>query len=254
MSHLRVRRPDLSFDVRWHAVVPSTMDLASAAAAAGTPAGFVALADHQTAGRGRRGHHWSSPPGAGLYFSYLARPTRLVELVTLAAGVGVREGVAEATGVWPQLKWPNDLLVGGRKLAGVLAEGANLATPAASVVIGVGINVGPAVYPADVAERATDLRTASGRDVPRFALFVSVLEHLRDALTALEAGRVSDILRRWREASPLAVGAEVSWTIDGGEAHGVTAGIDDAGALLVRTASGVERIVAGELRWRLPDS
>jgi BirA family biotin operon repressor/biotin-[acetyl-CoA-carboxylase] ligase len=254
LGHLASRRPDLAFDVRWFDAVASTMDVAASAAANGVPAGFVALADRQTAGRGRRGRAWSSPAGTGLYFSYLARPTRRLELVTLAAGVGVREGITAATSLWPELKWPNDLLVGSRKLAGLLAEAHYSSAADASVVIGVGVNVEPGAFAPDVVARATSLTIEAGRDVSRFGVFVAVLEHLADALATLESGNAGDILRRWRDASPLSVGTAVSWTRNGAVEHGVTAGIDDAGALLVRTASGLERIVAGELQWQIPDS
>jgi BirA family transcriptional regulator, biotin operon repressor / biotin---[acetyl-CoA-carboxylase] ligase len=254
LQRLFTRRPDLALDVRWHDSVTSTMDVAAAAAAGGAPAGFVAAADQQTAGRGRRGHAWSSPPGAGLYFSYLARPTRHLELVTLAAGIGVQEGVAAATGLRAQLKWPNDLLVERRKLAGLLAEGAHLGTPEAAVVVGVGLNVKPGAYPPEIAVRATSLAAELGRDVPRFPLFAAVIERLADTFAALDAGAASDILRRWRHASPLAVGAPVSWTTNGVDRHGITAGIDDAGALLVQTEGSLERVIAGELQWHLPDS
>jgi len=253
LAQLGARRPDLVFDARWFASVGSTMDEAARAAEVGSDAGWVAIADQQTAGRGRRGHAWASPPGAGLYFSYLARPTRNVGLVTLAAGVGVREGVARATGLQAHLKWPNDLLVGRRKLAGVLAEGGGIGTPAAAVAIGVGINVRPAAYPPDVASRATSLESALGRPVSTAAVLVAVLEQLADTLAALEANRTGDILRAWRAASPSAAGTAVTWSDSGGEKSGVTAGIDDEGALLVRTPIGLERVIAGELDWHLPD-
>jgi BirA family biotin operon repressor/biotin-[acetyl-CoA-carboxylase] ligase len=254
LGHLASRRPEHAFDVRWFDTVESTMNVAAMAAAEGEQAGFVAIADRQTAGRGRRGREWSSPSGAGLYFSYLARPTRYVELVTLAAGVAVLGGIAASTGLIAHLKWPNDVLVGSRKLAGLLAEGAHLATPEASVVIGIGINLQPAAHPPDVDGRATNLQAVLGRDVSRFDVFAAVLEQLADTLAALEAGRAGDILRRWRDASPLAAGTRVEWTKDGVDVDGVTAGIDESGALLVETASGLERVIAGELRWQLPDS
>jgi BirA family biotin operon repressor/biotin-[acetyl-CoA-carboxylase] ligase len=209
------------------------------------------VADQQTAGRGRRGRTWCSPPGAGLYFSYLARPVRHVELLTLAAGVGILDGIAATTGLRPGLKWPNDLLVGPRKLAGLLAEGTRLGSPDASVTIGLGLNLEPAAYPPDVAERATNLRMALGHGVPRFELFAALVEHLADALRRLEARGAGDILQAWRAASPTAVGTAVSWTDGGRERRGVTAGIDDTGALLVDTSAGIERIIAGELQWRL---
>jgi BirA family biotin operon repressor/biotin-[acetyl-CoA-carboxylase] ligase len=244
----------LPLDLQWFDTVESTMSVAAAAAADGAPAGRIVIADQQTAGRGRRGHAWISPPGVGLYFSYLARPARHVELITLAAGVGVRDGIAAATGLLAELKWPNDLLTGSRKLAGLLAEGQHLSRPEASVVIGVGVNVAPAAYPSEVALRATNLESETGCEISRFSVFAAVLEHLADALRALDAGNAGDILRRWREASPLAVGATVRWVKDGVEEQGVTAGIDDSGALLVRTSTAVERVIAGELQWELPGS
>ena len=251
LDGLAARRPDLSFDVRWLDAVPSTMDVVAQAAASGVAAGYVVVADQQTAGRGRRGRTWCSPPGAGLYFSYLARPTRHLELVTLAAGVGVLGGIVAATGFRPQLKWPNDLLVGPRKLAGLLAEGAHLGSAEAAVTIGVGLNVEPAAYPPEVAQRATSLRDELGRAVSRDELLAAVLEQLADVLNRLEAGDVDGILQAWRAASPSAVGTLVSWADAGPEHSGVTEGIDDSGALLVRTPSGLERVIAGELVWHL---
>lgn len=251
---LGARRPDLEFDVEWFEMVPSTMDIVSAAAASGASPGFVAIAEQQTAGRGRRGHTWNSPPGAGLYFSYLARPTRHVGLMTIAAGVAVREGLARSTGVPAHLKWPNDVMVGRRKLAGLLAEGAGVGTPGASVTIGVGLNLRTASHPPDVAARATSVEAELGRPVAAAAVLVAILEQLADSLRALDDDRPGDILRAWRRASPSATGTLVTWNDGGQERTGVTAGIDDSGALLVQTASAIERVIAGELHWRLPDS
>lgn len=252
IASLIARRPDLGLDIRWHATLPSTMDAVALAATAGAPAGVAIVAGEQTAGRGRRGHTWSSPAGAGLYLSLLARPTRRIELITLAAGVGVREGIAEAAGLWPDLKWPNDLLVGRRKLAGLLAEGTHVGTGAAAVTIGAGINLRPSLYPPDVAARATCVESEIGRRVRYEAVCVTVIERLADALRDLEHGGADDILRRWRDAAPAAEGTPVTWSERGVECRGVTAGIDDSGALLVATASGVTRIIAGELTWHLP--
>jgi BirA family transcriptional regulator, biotin operon repressor / biotin---[acetyl-CoA-carboxylase] ligase len=251
LADLTKRRPNLALDLRWYASLPSTMDAVSAAAERGAAAGLVVVADEQVAGRGRRGRAWSSPPGAGLYFSYLARPARGFEVLTLAAGVAVRAGILEATGLAADLKWPNDLLVDGRKLAGLLAEAARVGTPEASVAIGVGVNLRPAAYPADVAMRATSIEAALGRAVDRGAVLAAVLEHLADTLAALEAGDAGAILHAWRAASPSGVGTPVEWSDPSGPRRGVTAGIDDRGALLVRTPAGTERIIAGELQWQL---
>jgi BirA family transcriptional regulator, biotin operon repressor / biotin---[acetyl-CoA-carboxylase] ligase len=234
-------------DVRWHASVPSTMDLAAALATGGAAHGVVVAAEQQTAGRGRRGSTWVSPPGAGLYFSLVAKPSATsLSLLTLAAGVAVREGIAAASGLQAALKWPNDLLVDKRKLAGILAEGIGIGTPEQAVIVGVGVNVQPAAYPPDVAARATSIEGELGRAVDRDALLASILDALSARLAALDQN-AGDILQAWRVASPSAVGARVEW--DGH--RGVTAGIDQDGALLVKTASGVERIIAGELHWNL---
>lgn len=242
-------------ELRRHRSLPSTMDAAASLAHDGAAHGIVVVADEQTAGRGRRGTQWSSPPGAGIYLSFIARPRHRIEavastesgsLITLAAGVGVRDGIQAATGLAADLKWPNDLLVGKRKLAGILAEGLAIGTAQQAVIIGVGINVQTAAYPPDVAARATSLEGELGRSIDREEVLESVLNSLWSRLAALERSP-SDILQAWRAASPNAIGTRVEW--DG--RHGITAGIDHNGALLVKTSAGIERIIAGELNWHL---
>ena len=248
LGALRDRRPDLRLDVRWHAAVPSTMDVASALASAGAEAGVVMGTDQQTAGRGRRGRVWESPPGAGLYFSFIARPpasaNAALPLLTLAAGVAVRHGIHAALGLAPDLKWPNDVMVGRRKLAGILAEGLSVGTASQAVVIGVGVNLQPASYPPEVAARATSLEGELGRAVERGPVLAEVLAALSDHLATLER-TPGDILQQWRAVSPSATGARVEWE----GRSGTTAGIDDSGALLIRSSSGIERVIAGELTW-----
>ena len=247
LARWREQRPDVCLDVRWHASLPSTMDAAARLAAERAPHGVVIVADEQTAGRGRRGTVWTSPAGAGLYCSFVARPSQFsLPLVTLAAGVAVHDGIAAATGMSADLKWPNDLVVGRRKLAGILAEGLAIGTPEQAVIIGVGINVQPAAYPPDVEARATSLEGELGRTIDRGEVLAAVLVSLWDRLARLEHSP-GDILQSWRAASANAVGTRVEW--DG--RHGVTAGIDDSGALLVKTTTGIERIIAGELNWHL---
>ena len=240
--------PDARFDVRRHGSLPSTMDAASALAHDGARHGVVIVAEEQTAGRGRRGAIWQSPAGAGLYLSFVARPRNAsaIALVTLAAGVAVREAIHRSTGLTADLKWPNDVIVGKRKLAGILAEGVGIGSPAPSIIIGVGVNLQPAAYSPDVAARATSIEGELGRPIDREQLFGDVLISLWNRLAALEQ-KPGDILQAWRAASPNASGTHVEW--DG--KHGTTAGIDDGGALLVKTSAGVERISAGELRWML---
>jgi BirA family transcriptional regulator, biotin operon repressor / biotin---[acetyl-CoA-carboxylase] ligase len=237
-----------AYHVHWHDSVPSTMDIAAAMAAEGAAHGVVVAAHEQTAGRGRRGSSWASPPGAGLYLSFIARPRdhRSLQLITIAAGVGVREGIERSSGLRPHVKWPNDVLIGKRKLAGILAEGHGLGTSAEAVVIGVGVNIRREAYPPDLAERATSLEDELGRDIDRDLLLAEVVSALDRRLAELHHN-AGGILQAWRSVSPTAEGTRVEW--DG--RRGVTAGIDDNGALLVKTESGVEQIIAGHLHWNL---
>jgi BirA family biotin operon repressor/biotin-[acetyl-CoA-carboxylase] ligase len=216
-------------------------------------------ADAQTDGRGRRGRHWFSPPSSGLYVSVLLTPgraaidpDRATMLVTLAAGVALAEAIETAAGLTAAIKWPNDLLVGRRKLAGILAEG--VAPPAGaprmgSVVLGYGINVGSMAYPAELAHRATSLESELGRAVDRAQLFVESLAALAARYDDLLHGRFDAILDAWRRRAHGAVGAHVSWDAASGPRFGTTAGIDERGALLVDSDGCLVRLVSGEVHW-----
>ena len=213
--------------------------------------GLVIVADEQTAGRGRRGHTWFSPPGAGLYVSVVLAPAtacvdpaRATLLTTLCAGVALVEGVERAAGLRADLKWPNDLHVSRRKLAGILAEGAGEA-----VVVGYGINVSTAALPPEVRDRATSLEAELGRSVDRTVVLVETLVALSQRYEDLLAGRFDAILDAWRAHAPRASGARVQWNQSGETLSGMTAGVDDHGALLVRVGDRIERIVSGEVTW-----
>jgi BirA family biotin operon repressor/biotin-[acetyl-CoA-carboxylase] ligase len=242
-------------DLRWLASVTSTMDVAEEWSRAGTHDAFVIVADEQTRGRGRRGRAWSSPPGAGLYLSFVWHSHGEAvdgggrSLLTLAAGVAVRLAIARAAGLAAELKWPNDLMVGRRKLAGILAEGLGVGTGEESVILGIGINVFTASHRVDVATRATSLQDELGRTIDRARVLEEVLVAVSDARDSLCKGNTNDILHEWRAAAPLAEGAAVEWVTHHGRHRGTTAGIDDTGALLVRSAAGLERIVGGEVTW-----
>lgn len=249
LDSLRDRRPDLSLDVRWHESLASTMDAAAAAGQSPSPRAVVVVADEQTAGRGRQGHAWISPPGAGLYFSCVTRLARHVSLVTLAAGVAVRQGILQATGLRVDLEWPNDLVVDGRKLGGILAEAVRVSGTVTTVVIGIGLNLRPASYPPEVARRATSIEAELGRAVDRGALLAAALECLYDSFGRIASDDAAGILREWRIAAPSAAGTTVEWDTPAGVMTGTTAGVDTTGALLVRTTMGMERIIGGEVRW-----
>jgi BirA family biotin operon repressor/biotin-[acetyl-CoA-carboxylase] ligase len=236
----------------------STNDVAAKLADAPDAEGIVVLADAQSSGRGRRGRTWFSPPGAGLYVSVVLTPgrarrapERATTLLTLGAGVALAEAVERASGLRPAIKWPNDLVVGRRKLAGILAEG--IAPPTGTtlqaVVLGYGINIRAAVYPPELADRATALESELGRPIDRALVCAETLAAIAVRYGDLLEGRFDAILDAWRGRALDSSGARVSWETAHGLQSGTTAGIDDMGALLVRVGDRVERLVAGEVTW-----
>ncbi len=218
--------------------------------------GLVVVADQQTSGRGRRGHTWFSPAGFGLYVSVVLAPAtartdpaRATTLLTLAVGVALAEGIEQATGLRVDLKWPNDLQVSRRKLGGILAESSGAGDRSDTVVVGYGINVQTQAFPPELRDRATSLESELGRTIGRHHLLAETLVALSRRYEDLLAGRFDAILDAWRRLAPAASGARVEWTTNAGASTGVTVGIDDLGALLVRIDDRVERIVSGEVVW-----
>lgn len=209
------------------------------------------VANAQTAGRGRRGHRWFSPPGSGLYVSVVLTPIRALDprratlLLTIAAGVAIAEAIDAVTGLTVRLKWPNDVLIDGRKVSGILAEAATDRESIASVALGYGVNVRAGAYPPDLSDRATSIERELGREVDRRDVLIETLAALGGRYDDLLAGRFDAILDAWRRRAPSASGARV---MTGGR-RGTTAGIDDDGALLVRIDDRIERIVGGEVEW-----
>ncbi|MDQ3071056.1 MAG: biotin--[acetyl-CoA-carboxylase] ligase [Acidobacteriota bacterium] len=239
--------------IRHFSTIDSTNDHALTLAASGAPDGSVVSADEQTAGRGRRGREWHSPEG-GLYLSYIVRGLDRFpkpSLLTLAAGVAVARAIASATGLVAQLKWPNDVITSGAplKLAGVLAEGSSVAGRLEYVVIGIGINVMLASVPAELAGAASSLEHELGRAVDRPALQAALVGELDAAMAGLRRGAHGELMAAWGSLAPGGRGAPVSWRAGEDLRRGVTEGVDDDGALLVRGAAGLERLVAGEVIW-----
>jgi BirA family transcriptional regulator, biotin operon repressor / biotin---[acetyl-CoA-carboxylase] ligase len=234
----------------------STNDIAITFAEHGAPEGAVVIALTQTAGRGRQGREWFSPPGAGLYVSVVIRDAAIAPMLTLAGGVAVAEGIRAATGLPVAIKWPNDIVVRDemapgkrRKLAGILAEGSTAADGLQHVVLGFGVNVRPADYPAAIAGRVTSLERELGRPVDAGLVLAEVLAALNQQVAALKAGDRRRVLDRWRALAPSAVGAAVAWNGSGQNVRGTTQGVDEHGALLIRVAGRVERVISGEVQW-----
>ena len=272
----RARLGSFASRVVYFETVGSTNDVADRLAADGAPHGTVVVADAQDRGRGRMGRTWFSPPGAGLYVSVVLRPevlenpfalrrtVTLASSVSLTAGVAIAEAVRAATGLPAGIKWPNDLVVERRKLCGILAEACSSAGHVLQhVILGYGINVRPAAYPPDIADRATSLETELGRPVDRAEVLAESLACLAEWLPSARApderrtqeddeggDGFARMLARWRELSPSSVGARVEVLQAGGTAlAGKTAGLDTDGALLVSVGGEVRRVIAGEVRW-----
>jgi BirA family biotin operon repressor/biotin-[acetyl-CoA-carboxylase] ligase len=183
-------------------------------------------------------------------------PDRATMLLTMTAGVALAEAVEAMTSLRVDIKWPNDLMVSGRKLGGILAEAVPSGRPGArralNIVLGYGINIGPMAYPPGLADRAISLESELGRSIDRGAMCVETLVALARRYADLLSGRFDAILDAWRERAPTSRGARVAWNTPEGPRSGVTAGVDDHGALLVHAGSRVERIVAGEVVWIEP--
>ncbi|MGN6696761.1 MAG: biotin--[acetyl-CoA-carboxylase] ligase [Thermomicrobiales bacterium] len=237
----------------WHYTsVPSTMPLAHDLAAAGASDGTALLADEQTAGRGRRGRAWHAPPGSASLCSIIFRsplpPDRLFAL-TAAASLGIAEGVERATGLVPQVKWPNDLLLGGRKVAGVLTATRLNGAALDHVVVGFGLNVSlrpDDLPPLDQALPPTSLAIELGQAPDRLAVLQAVLESIDTAYTILRRGDEVKLLAAWR-ARLVGLGEWVRVETDAGPIAGRLVGADTDGALLLETAAGVSRVLAGDV-------
>jgi BirA family biotin operon repressor/biotin-[acetyl-CoA-carboxylase] ligase len=219
--------------VEWFSTLDSTNRYALDAAREGADGGLVVVADLQTAGRGRLGRTWEAPPGSSLLVTVLLRrggdPTRAL----MAAGVALAAAVEQVAGVAVGLKWPNDLLVGDRKLAGLLAD-----VEGDAVVVGAGCNVNWGTFPDELVAIATACNLEAGRTIDRDALLDTYLDELTQTLARGDA-----VVADYR-ARLTTVGRDVRvHQVRGDDLVGTAVGITDAGALLVRDAAGDEHPV-----------
>ena len=231
--------------------LPSTNTELARLASEGADDGLAIVADEQTAGRGRLQRAWSSLKGAGLYFSILLRPTIPQDhwpLITFAAALAVADALHEASDLQTDIKWPNDLLSGERKICGILAEAID--TPAGrAVIVGIGINLTQHAFPAELASIATSVSEATGRPAEREMILGALLRALSRWYSLLhEPGGREKILAAWCSRSSYANGKLVQ--VNNGDEvwQGITSGIEPDGALRLRTESGKVRLVrAGDV-------
>jgi BirA family biotin operon repressor/biotin-[acetyl-CoA-carboxylase] ligase len=237
-------------------VTDSTNTDALIAARAGAPHGSVYFADEQLAGRGRGDHAWHSAAGQGLYVSILLRPlipAARLPLLPLAAGLAAANAIHATTGLAVDLRWPNDLLLSGssqgaRKVGGILVESKIESSAVAFAVVGIGINVHQSSFPADLATPASSLDLETGKTISRQALLIELLKSIeQESAGLLDPAAIGTIPRRVQQASTWVDGRHVH--VHGPQAcTGVTAGLDENGFLLVRTATGLVTVPTGGLR------
>ena len=234
----------------------STNDRAKELAEEGAEHGEVVVAEKQTEGRGRRGREWVSPARRNVAFSVVLRPEALPPVrapeLTLAASLAVCDALRQA-GVPCGIKWPNDVLAGGRKIAGILTEMEAEPDRVHWVVVGVGVNVNarPEDFPPELRGEATSILIERGQPAPRALFLAALLSGLEAWYDVHEEQGFEPIREAWRARS-VTLGREVSVKTDGEDVVGLAEDIDGQGALLVRTPRGVKRIFSGEVALLRP--
>jgi BirA family transcriptional regulator, biotin operon repressor / biotin---[acetyl-CoA-carboxylase] ligase len=241
--------------------VESTNTVALEMARQNAPGGALVYAELQTAGKGRKDRTWFSPPGAGLYFTLILRPAqehKFWPLLTHVASVALGETLRNLSerNLTPHplqidIKWPNDVLLSGKKCAGILLETIQTDNERHAAVVGVGINVHRGSFPEALSAEATCIDEMADALVPRRLLLVRFLDCFQRYYLMFEQGRHADILERWKSMSSMWSGTRI-WISDGQEPrHVETCGLNEAGALLVRSEDGVvETILAGDISVR----
>jgi BirA family biotin operon repressor/biotin-[acetyl-CoA-carboxylase] ligase len=254
IASVRERLPDR--EIEWFQSVTSTMTIAARLARDGCASGTIVGADGQVAGIGRHGHAWHSEACAGLYVSIVLRLPLTVQdlpLVMLALGLGTQEAITQVAGLAADLRWPNDVLIGDRKCAGILAQ-----LDGDVVIAGIGINVNHAQFPSEIAPLATSLYLAGHQSVSREDLLVALIHGVEGCCKILTEEGASASLRMFTSASSYATGrrvrvdlgnSQLGTSLDDRQIVGVTCGLDPAGFLRVRSDDGKETtILAGGVR------
>lgn len=222
----------------------------------GAPEGALVIAESQDSGKGRRGRHWFSPPGLGLYFSFVLRPGMApaeAARITLLMSVSAAEVIADKTGLPVRIKWPNDILINGKKAAGILAEISTELDSINYMIIGLGINVnvprGSAAcgFPPELRKTATSLLIEAGRAFPRAPLLQCILLDFERRYNAARQDGFSSALRRWRELAEI-IGKKIKIETAGGTIAGTVVELDTDGALVLRnTAGALRRFLSGDI-------
>ena len=228
----------------------STNDVVEKLARDGVREGVVVFAEAQTKGRGRLGRRWLSPPGEGLWFSVLLRPElppASVTQLTIAAATAVARAIRSQTGVSPKIKWPNDILIAGRKVVGILTELSAEQDRVSHVILGIGVDVNVTEFPAELQGVATSLAAAAGRRFNRAEIAASILQELESDYGRVQRGGFTELAEEW-ERNCITLGQRIRIHIGSRTLTGRAESLDNDGALLLRSDYGhLERVVGGDV-------
>jgi len=239
-------------DIRVFERTTSTNDVIEKLARDGVKEGAVVFAESQTKGRGRLGRKWISPERKGLWFSVLLRPDlrpQETTQLTVASATALRRAIQSETGLRPEIKWPNDIVIGGKKVAGILTELSAELDRVRHVILGIGVdvNLGAGEFPPELRKLATSLKIESGRTILRAELATAILRELDSDYARIGGGFFAEVADEWQEHCKT-IGRQVTIQIGERRIRGRAESLDDDGALLLRTDHGrLERITGGDL-------
>jgi len=229
--------------------IDSTNNCARALAGCWAEEGTLVLAEMQTAGKGRMGRSWQANPYENLTFSLILRPTlppEALNLLPLYAAVAVAEAIEHETGLSVECKWPNDLLIGGRKSAGILLEGSLKEEGLDYVVLGIGVNVNQTTFPEDISASATSLRVQAGKEIDRVRLLREILKTLEIHYAAINKKGFHDLIPLWLSRTRM-LNREISVTQDGTVLSGIVKGLSPEGALILDAGGTEKTLFAGDV-------
>jgi BirA family biotin operon repressor/biotin-[acetyl-CoA-carboxylase] ligase len=237
-------------DIRVFEQTTSTNDIAARLAQDGVKEGAVIFAESQSKGRGRLGRSWISPPRKGLWFSILLRPNmrpQAATQLTVAGATALVRAIQQQTEIEPEIKWPNDILIRGKKVAGILTELTAELERVKDIVLGIGVDVNIDEFPADLRKIATSLKIETGAHVDRAALAAAMLRELDRDYARICAGEFAEVAEEWQERCTT-IGQEVSIRLGERVVRGIAEALDSDGAMLLRTEHGhLERIIGGDV-------
>jgi BirA family biotin operon repressor/biotin-[acetyl-CoA-carboxylase] ligase len=237
-------------DIQVFEQTTSTNDVAEKLARDGVKEGAVVFAESQTKGRGRLGRKWLSPTRKGLWFSVLLRPNlhpQETTQLTVISATALRRAIKTVAGLSAEIKWPNDLLLGGKKVAGILTEMSAEMDRVRHVILGIGVDVNQEEFPPELRKIATSLKIVSGGEISRAELAVEMLRELDFDYARICAGKFSEVADEW-ESACATIGRNVTVHVGDRQFRGHAESLDDGGALLIRTEHGhLERIIGGDV-------